>query len=158
MSKITPVLGPPSLIRQRNPSFKTTLQPSKSHLNRGVWMNECMIIYNAHKNFHARICMFTAQGLGRKEFIVSTFMSATVRSTISTHTHTCNHMHTHTRTHTCTHMLTQRKDKWEGGLQVQWKRCVLTVDWKEWIVCLPDVPGQRIPLWKSHIYIWRLAG
>ena len=66
-------------------------------------MNECMIIYNAHKNFHARICMFTAQGLGRKEFIVSTFMSATVRSTISTHTHTCNHMHTHTRTHTCSH-------------------------------------------------------
>ena len=39
-----------------------------------------MIIYDPYKNLHARICMFTVQGLGRKEHII--LYLHTVKSTI----------------------------------------------------------------------------
>ena len=67
-----------------------------------------MKIYNAHKNFHARVCMFTVQWLGeqgaynftsahRKHNELSARTHARTRARTHSHTHTYIHTDTHTR-------------------------------------------------------------
>ena len=46
--------------------FSYLITSSQGHSCTIKWMNEWMVIINAHKNFHTRICMFTQQ-LGRKK-------------------------------------------------------------------------------------------
>ena len=70
---------------------------------------EWMIIYNVYQNFHTKICMFTAQGLGRKEHTISHLH--TLKCTIS-------QAHTRSRAHVQPSMHAQSEDKWEGELQV----------------------------------------
>ena len=72
------------------------------------WMSQWVIIYNAHKNyFCSKICMFTAQGLGREKHTFLTHVHRKKHSESSTYTHTwaCMRIHTHTHmhAHTCTH-------------------------------------------------------
>ena len=85
-----------------------------------------MIIYNAFKkNFHARICMFTAQGLGRKK-----------HSFTSTHRKKHNKL-AHTHTHTTS------RDKWEAELQATVKEVRLESGLERINRgCFPDAPEQ----------------
>ena len=81
-----------------------------------------------------------------------------------THTHACTrthipaHGHTHTHTHACTRMHTHRvRTSWKDSYKLQLKKCILEVDWKEWIkVYFLDVwAGHSTGNWR---YVWRLAG
>ena len=66
-----------------------------------------MIIYNAHENFHARVCMFTVQRLGEQGAYSFTSahskhneLSARTHARTNTHTDTHTHAHTYKHTHT----------------------------------------------------------
>ena len=115
-----------------------------------------MITFNAHNNFHARICMFTAERSGRRrrksKKKADRFTSAHCKkhTMLNTHTHVYTHTHTHTHTH--------RRDKWEAELQATMKEVRLEGGTERMIrVCLPDAPGQGIRLGRGDISKGSLA-
>ena len=93
---------------------------------------EWMIIYNAHKNFHARMYVNSA-GVGENGAYNFTSAHHKKHDKWSKHTHT------------------QSEDKWEENHKLQWKKRLELRPERMNSVCLPDAPGQCIPLGRGDI-------